>query len=65
VAEAFADDLDGHAGGDEQAGVGVAHVVEADDPYAGSAGDPLEGLGDGVRVDGGTVAVGERHWRTR
>jgi hypothetical protein len=28
VAEAFADDFDGYAGGDEQAGVGVAEVVE-------------------------------------
>src|SRR5881227_2654084 len=44
VAESFAYDLDGDAGGDEQAGVGMANVVQADDPDPGPAGDPLEGL---------------------
>jgi len=43
----------------QQGAVGVAQVVEADDRYAGAAGDPLEGLGEGVGVDRLAVAVGE------
>lgn len=34
VAEAFGDDLDGHAGFEEEGGVGVAEVVES---YAGES----------------------------
>ena len=52
VAEPLADHFDGNPGGDEQAGVGVADVVESDDPDAGPTADPLEGLGDGVGMDG-------------
>jgi hypothetical protein len=43
VTEPFADDLDRYAGGDEQGAVGVAQVVQADDPDAGSSGDALGG----------------------
>jgi len=45
VTEAFGDDFDGHA--------------SFDDRDAGPSGDALEGLGDGMRVDGLPAAVGE------
>jgi hypothetical protein len=37
----------------------VSQVVQSDDGDAGAAGDPLEGLREGVGVDGLSVAVGE------
>jgi hypothetical protein len=46
VAEAFAHNLDGDAGSDQQRAVRVAQVVQADYADAGSAGDALEALRD-------------------
>ena len=45
VAESFGDDLRVHVGGEEQAGVGVAQVVEPDDRDGGAAHDAVEGSG--------------------
>jgi hypothetical protein len=50
VTEPFAHDLDGNAGCDEQRAVGVAQ--QPDDRHAGASGDALEGLRDGVGMDG-------------
>lgn len=41
--------------------MGVADVVESDLGDTGSAGDPLEGLRDGVRVDRVAFDIGETH----
>jgi hypothetical protein len=46
VAEALADDLDGHPCGDEQRGVGVAQVAEPDAWNEGASGDPVEELAE-------------------
>jgi len=51
VTEAFGDDLDGDAGGDEQGGVGVAQVVEPDRRHAGAGDLSGEELADRFRVD--------------
>lgn len=59
VPEALADHLHGHAGGDEQGAVSVAHVVQPDHGYGRAPSDPLEGLGDGVGMDGLAPAIGE------
>ena len=59
VAESFGDDLDGRAGGDEEPGVGVAQVVEADAWDVGAGEVPVEQLADGLGVHWLTVAVGE------
>ena len=59
VAESFGDNLDWCAGGDEQAGVGVAQVVEADAWDVGAGQVSIEQLADRLwmhRVAGG---VGE------
>ena len=53
------DDLDGCAGGDEQAGVGVAQVVEADAWYVGAGQVPVEELADRFGVDRVAGGVGE------
>ena len=53
VAESFGDDLGGHAGGDEQRGVGVSQVVKSDPPHRRPADHPVEGLRD--RPGGGSV----------
>ena len=45
--------------GDEQGAVGVAEVVQSDHGDAGAAGDPFEGLREGVRVDRSAFGVGE------
>ena len=50
MTEAFAHDLDRNTGGDEQAGVGVAKVVESDPGETGAGEVPVEQLADRLGV---------------
>jgi hypothetical protein len=59
VTEPLGHHLDGHSGFDQQCAVGVPDVVETDARHAGSVGDPFEGLGDRMRMNGFAVGIGE------
>ena len=59
VAESFGHDLDGDAGGDEQAGVGVAQVVKPNVRQAGTGDKSAEELTDRFRVQRFAASVGE------
>ena len=55
MSETFAHHLDRHSFLEEQGGVRVPEVVEAQAGHAGHRDDPFECLGEGVGVDGRTV----------
>ena len=59
VAESFGDDLDRCAGGDEQAGVGMAQVVKADAWDVGAGQVPVKELADRFGVHCASGGVGE------
>lgn len=59
MTETLGDDLDGDAGGEEQAGVGVAEVVESGTADPGCSDDVSEGVGEHVGVDAAAVRPGE------
>ena len=51
----LADDPDRHPGLDRDRGVSVTQVVEPDPGQVGFLDDPLEGLGEGPRIESGAV----------
>ena len=57
VTETLRDHLDRDSGFDQQGPVGVPDVVKSDFGNSGPRSDPLEGLGDRMRVDGFPVVL--------
>jgi hypothetical protein len=60
VAKAFGDDLDRHPVGDEQRGMCVAQVVEADPRQARALHDPVQQLAERLGVEEPSGAVTEQ-----